>query len=91
MSNTTIEESRLSAGAPLRASDGGWERFSAFRIRAGLSQNEVAEQLGVSQDTVSKWERGVRLPSWGDIPKIAGWMGIEAGELAGELAALVKI
>jgi transcriptional regulator with XRE-family HTH domain len=33
------------------------------RIRAGLSQGELAEKLGVAQPTVSNWERGKGSPS----------------------------
>ena len=35
--------------------------FSA-RKRSGLSQEEVAEKLGVSRQTVSKWEQNETLP-----------------------------
>ena len=31
------------------------------RKKAGLSQEQVAERLGVSRQTVSKWENGVSL------------------------------
>ena len=33
-----------------------------FREHAGLSQNDVALALGVSQTTVSQWEMGTRHP-----------------------------
>lgn len=32
------------------------------RKKSGLSQEEVAEQLGISRQTVSKWETGETLP-----------------------------
>ena len=31
------------------------------RKKSGLSQEEVAEKLGVSRQTISKWETGVSL------------------------------
>ena len=31
------------------------------RKRLGLSQGQLAERLGVSQQTVSDWEKGIRL------------------------------
>ena len=31
----------------------------AQRLRRGLTQLQLAEQIGVSDKTVSKWERGV--------------------------------
>lgn len=36
-------------------------RLTKLRIRAGLTQVEVAELLGVRQATVSAWENGVEL------------------------------
>ena len=33
------------------------------RIRAGLSQCDVAVAVGVSQQTIAKWERGITTPS----------------------------
>lgn len=32
--------------------------FRAFRARLGLSQTGLAAQLGVTQNTISRWERG---------------------------------
>lgn len=39
-------------------------KLRAARERAGLSQAQVAEQLKVSQASVSDWERGVSVPDW---------------------------
>lgn len=36
--------------------------MSAFRKAKGLRQEDLAERLGVEQGTVSKWERGQRIP-----------------------------
>ena len=35
------------------------ERISQARKRAGLSQEQLGEQLGVSRQAVSKWESGL--------------------------------
>lgn len=32
------------------------------RLRSGLSQQEFAKSLGVSQQAISNWERGYRRP-----------------------------
>ncbi len=34
------------------------KRFAQLRKQAGLSQEELAEKLGISRQAVSKWERG---------------------------------
>ncbi len=38
------------------------ERIYELRKAKGLSQEELAEQLGVSRQSVSKWETGVAIP-----------------------------
>lgn len=39
------------------------KRFREGRLRAGLSQGQLAERLEVSQPTISSWERGRSKPS----------------------------
>lgn len=36
--------------------------MSAARINAGLKQEDVAEKLGISRDTIRGWENGKRIP-----------------------------
>ena len=38
------------------------ENIAALRRRAGLSQEAVAERVGVSRQTVAKWESGESAP-----------------------------
>ena len=38
-------------------------RIAALRKKAGLSQQSLAEKLGVSAQAVSKWEGGRNLPN----------------------------
>lgn len=35
------------------------ERLKKARENAGLSQQEVADLLGITRQSISKWERGV--------------------------------
>ncbi len=37
--------------------------IKAFRLRLGLTQEDVARKLGLALSTVSKWEQGVTSPS----------------------------
>ena len=49
-----------------------WGRaIRAQRRAVGLSQEALAAAAGVSQATVSKWERGEAVPSHHSIPAIA--------------------
>lgn len=36
--------------------------FEALRVNAGMTQQDVADRLGVSRSTVIKWEAGVVEP-----------------------------
>ena len=38
------------------------EKLKVVRNKIGMSQNEVAENLRISRQTVSKWENNVCLP-----------------------------
>ena len=40
------------------------ERVAKLRIEKGLSQNQLAQQLGVKRSVVSYYEAGDRLPSF---------------------------
>ncbi|WP_297775375.1 helix-turn-helix transcriptional regulator, partial [Blautia sp.] len=45
------------------------EKLKAARIKRNLSQNEVAEKLLVSRQTISKWENNVCLPDLDNFQK----------------------
>jgi ribosome-binding protein aMBF1 (putative translation factor) len=38
--------------------------------RRGLSQEQMARDLGISVGTVSRWARGATTPSYGDLDRI---------------------
>lgn len=46
------------------------KNLKALRLRAGLSQKQVAEYLTISPQSVSKWENGDALPSIDFLPKL---------------------
>ena len=47
------------------------DKLKDLRLKHNMTQDEVAERLGVSSQTVSKWERGVFAPDISLLPKIA--------------------
>ena len=57
------------------------QRLLALRTRAGLSQEALAEQLGVSRQAVSRWERDESAPDLYLIPVIAEIFGVTSDEL----------
>ena len=54
-----------------------------LRLEKGLTQEEVALHLGVSFQSVSKWERGDGYPDIELLPAIAHYFGISVDELLG--------
>ena len=57
-------------------------RFIAEQRRArGLTQRELAEALGVSNRTVSKWECGGGLPELANVLPLCALLGVTADEL----------
>ena len=47
------------------------EKIKLFREANKLTQNEVAEYLNISPQSVSKWERGESLPNIDHLPKLS--------------------
>ena len=62
----------------------GSSLFSA-RKKSGLSQEEVAEKLGVSRQTISKWENGTSDPSTSNLIALAKLFDLSAEELLHEV------
>lgn len=63
------------------------ERIYNLRKRRALSQEELAEALGVSRQTVSKWERGAAVPELDKLRALSELFGVSLDELAGDGAA----
>ena len=57
------------------------EVLKEHRTRCGMTQEFVAESLGVSRQAVSKWENGTADPSTSNLPKLAKLYGITPEEL----------
>lgn len=55
--------------------------LSGARKKSGLSQEEVAEKLGVSRQTVSKWEQNETVPDIYQSKKLASAYGMTLDEL----------
>lgn len=54
------------------------ERLQDLRKKAGYSQEQVAEQLGLSRQAVSKWESGQGKPEIDNIVKLVELYGVSA-------------
>jgi transcriptional regulator with XRE-family HTH domain len=54
----------------------------AIRDERGLSQVQVAEATGFIQAWISHVEHGRRNPSWSNVVRLAGGLGVRVAELA---------
>ena len=57
------------------------EFLSVLRKSKGMTQQEVADSLGVSNNTVSGWETGASCPDISMLPAIAELFGVTCDEL----------
>lgn len=59
--------------------------LASLRRGRGMTQQQVADILGVSNKTISKWESGAGLPDIAALPSLAALYGVTADDiLAGE-------
>lgn len=57
------------------------EKLRTLRQEKGISQHDLAEELQVSRQTVSKWETGTGLPSMENLAALGRLYGISMDEL----------
>lgn len=55
--------------------------IAALRKEKGMTQLELAEQMGVTDKAVSKWERDLACPDVSSLPKLAQLLGVTLDEL----------
>ena len=58
-------------------------KIRRIRLERGLTQEEVASHLGISFQSISKWERGEGYPDITMLPALANYLGISIDELLG--------
>jgi transcriptional regulator with XRE-family HTH domain len=56
-------------------------RLVTLRKRAGLSQEDLADKIGVSRQAVSKWERAESSPDTDNLIALAGIYGIRIDDM----------
>ena len=60
------------------------ERLVKLRKRAGLNQDDLADEIGVSVDSIRRWEGEKQEPRLSELKRIAHVLGTTISELAGE-------
>lgn len=59
------------------------ERLFELRRKAGLSQEELADKIGVSRQAVGKWENGASVPELDKLLSLSDFYQLSIGELLG--------
>ena len=62
------------------------EKILQLRKALGLSQEQLAEQVGVSRQSISKWETGQSTPELEKVVELSRIFGISTDELLGNLS-----
>ena len=60
------------------------ERLAILRKRAGIKQEDLAVEIGVSIDSIRRWEGGKQEPRVSELIRLADALGIRINELVGE-------
>ena len=68
------------------------ERIMLARKKAGMTQMELANALGISFQAVSNWERGVSMPDISNLKPLADVLGVTVDEILSDkkIASLIK-
>lgn len=59
------------------------QRLKELRFEKGLTQKELAEQIGIKRNTYSDWENGKTEPSFENIVKLADLLEVSLDWLFG--------
>lgn len=54
------------------------------RKAKGMTQEQLAKLLGITQGAVAQWENGLTHPSFPMLPKVAAALGVTVNELIGK-------
>ncbi|MBO6053693.1 MAG: helix-turn-helix domain-containing protein [Clostridia bacterium] len=67
------------------------ENIAALRKEKGLTQEELAQVFGVTNQAVSKWESAQSCPDVALLPEIAAYFGVSVDALMGAEPSLTRI
>lgn len=71
----------MSEGRKAPRKRGNNSPITRARMAAGMTQGQLAEAIGQTQNDVSRWERGVYAPRTAVLIKIAGVLGCPLEDL----------
>lgn len=56
-------------------------KIRQLRLKAGITQEDLAKEMGVTYQAISKWENNVCTPDIGLLPKLSVFFGVTVDEL----------
>jgi len=56
-------------------------QIKQIRLRRGITQEAIAQHLGITAQAVSKWERGVATPDISLLPELSAYLGVSIDAL----------
>ncbi|MBQ9227491.1 MAG: helix-turn-helix transcriptional regulator [Eubacterium sp.] len=60
------------------------KNIAKYRKRCCMTQSQLAEQMGVTTQAVSKWEQGICAPDITLLPELAAFFEVNIDELFNE-------
>ena len=67
-----------------------YNNLKLYRKKSGLTQEQIAEELGVSRQAVAKWERGETLPDIENVMALADLFEVSIDSLVRSLASYAQ-
>lgn len=71
-------------GKKKKDGSGFGERLKAIRIAAGLTQEQLAERVGMKPTNITRLEKGGRTPGWDTVLKLAEALNVSLDEFKEE-------
>ena len=61
------------------------ERLYELRKQRGLTQNDLADYVGVNKQTISQYERGVRRPDYETLERLCDYFNVSTDYMLGKV------
>ncbi|MDB5937938.1 MAG: hypothetical protein JWP77_302 [Polaromonas sp.] len=86
-----LSTARKKLGQGLDATYGGRTALVALRMKAGLSQTELAQRIGTQQPSVARWERSPEKMGYETIEAWANSLGVDTMDVCAAIKAQRQI